>query len=264
MISHRLLSHETVIQLIGQIDRDRHLLFYSYLTQRKEKALFYGQFVENRLTTVLAYLSELSFPAFSFYRIDEHEVFFPELVAFTRDALQLEKDAVCGTILCPHDLQLFHSYGLIAGAPKQFFTMKHLDDSKLLTSDIAELVKDEEFTEVMDFLHNGGMKFFTRSELEKCPFLGIKDGNGFLAVGGYHFYDPQLVELGNIVTRPDHRGKGLAKVLTSQLTHLGKQLSPDIYLGVLAENLPAVHVYQSLGYQTVAEQSIVEFTLALK
>jgi ribosomal protein S18 acetylase RimI-like enzyme len=81
-------------------------------------------------------------------------------------------------------------------------------------------------------------------------------------VGGYHFYDSQLVELGNIVTRLDYRGRGLAKLITSELTQLGKKLSPDVYLGVLADNLPAVRVYEGLGYQTIMELSIVNFTLS--
>lgn len=263
MISHRLLTQEIIIQLIDQIDRDRHLLFYSYLTQRKEKAQFIGQYVDNQLTAVLAYISELSFPAFSFYCINQKEVFFPELIAFTRATFQLDKNATCGTILCQRDLQLFQSFGLIAGTPQRFLTMKQLDQSKLLESNIAELVKEDEFSEVIDFIQKGGMRFFTRSEIERCPFLGIKDGKDFIAVGGFHFYDPQLVELGNIITRPDYRGKGLAKLLTNQLTHLGKQLSADVYLGVLAKNLPAVHVYEGLGYQTTAELSIVDFTLSL-
>jgi hypothetical protein len=66
MISHRLLTHETIIQLIDPIDRDHHLLFYSYLTQRKEKVKFIGQFVDNHLTAVLAYLSGLPFLPFLF------------------------------------------------------------------------------------------------------------------------------------------------------------------------------------------------------
>jgi ribosomal protein S18 acetylase RimI-like enzyme len=263
MISHCLLTHETIIQLIDPIDRDQHLLFYSYLTQRKEKAQFFCQYVDNQLTAVLAYLSELSFSAFSFYRINQHEVHFPELIAFTRDTIQLEKNAVCGTILCHRDLQLFQSFGLIVGTPQRFLTMKHLDQSKLLETNLTELVKEDEFSEVIDFLRRGEMRFFTRSELERCPFLGIKDGGDFIAVGGFHFYDSHLVELGNIVTRPDYRGKGLAKLLTSQLTQLGKLLSSDVYLGVLAENLAAVHVYEGLGYQTTAELSIVDFTLSM-
>jgi ribosomal protein S18 acetylase RimI-like enzyme len=262
MISHRLLTHDTIIQSIDQIDRDQHLLFYSYLTQRKEKAQFIGQYVDNELTAVLAYLSGLSFPAFSFYCINQQEVFFPELLAFTRATIQLKKNASCGTILCHSDLQLFKSLGLIVGTPKRFLTMKHLDQSKLLESNITELVKEDEYSEVLDFLRKGEMRFFMRSELERCPFLGIKEGRDFIAVGGFHFYDSQLVELGNIVTRPDFRGKGLAKLLTSQLTHLGKQLSSDVYLGGLAENLPAVSVYEGLGYQATAELSIVDFTLS--
>lgn len=265
MISHQLLTHDKIIQLTNPINRDQHLLFYSYLTQRKEKAQFIVQFVENEPTAVLAYLSELSFPAFSFYRINEQKIFFPELIAFMRATatIQLEKNAICGTILCPNDLQLFQSFGLIVGTPQRFLTMKHLDQSKLLETSKAGLVTEDEFSEVIDFLRKGEMKFFTRGEIERCPFLGIKDSREFIAVGGFHFYDSQLVELGNIVTRPDYRGKGLAKHITSQLTYLGKQLSSDVYLGVLAENLPAVNVYESLGYQTTAELSIVDFTLSL-
>jgi ribosomal protein S18 acetylase RimI-like enzyme len=140
--------------------------------------------------------------------------------------------------------------------------MKHQDESKLLDSHITEKVRENEFSKVIDFLHKGGMRFFTKSELEYCPFLGVKEGEDFVSVGGYHFYDSKLVELGNIVTRLDCRGRGLAKHLTSELTYLGKKISPDVYLGVFADNLPAVRVYESLGYGITTELSIVNFTLS--
>jgi ribosomal protein S18 acetylase RimI-like enzyme len=262
MISHRLLTNETIMQLSDQINRDQYLLFYSYLTQRKENAKFVGQYAEDNLTTVLAYFGGLNFPAFSFHCLNPKELNLPSLIAFTKELIQLKDNMICGTILCNRDFQLFKSHGLITGIPQRFLTMKHMDLSKLLDSDMAELVRQSDFSEVMDLLRSGNMGFFTRYELEQYPFLGIKDGKHYIAIGGYHFYDPKLVELGNIYTRPDYRGKGLAKHLTSQLTHLGKCLSSDVYLGVLAENLAAVHVYESLGYEIVAEQMIVNFTLS--
>ncbi|GAE26646.1 hypothetical protein JCM9140_2730 [Halalkalibacter wakoensis JCM 9140] len=223
-----------------------------------------GQFVHNQLTAVFAYFSELSFPAFSFFHVEEQNIFFSELIAFTREAIKLDENAVCGTILCQRDLELFKSFGLIQEKPQRFLTMKHQDETKLLESNMVEKVSESEYSDVLNFLHRGGMRFFTRSELENCPFLGIKEGNDFIAVGGYHFYDSRLVEVGNIVTRLDCRGRGLAKHLTSELTHLGKKRSPDVYLGVLADNLPAVRVYEGLGYQTIEELSIVDFTLTSK
>jgi ribosomal protein S18 acetylase RimI-like enzyme len=262
MFSHRLLTHDEIFESLPYINADQHLLFYSYLTQRKEKARYFCQFVNNQLTAVLAYLSELSFPAFSFFQVEEQDIFFPELIAFTKETIKLDENAVCGTILCQRDLELFQSFGLILGTPQQFLNMKHQDESKLLESTIVEKISENEFSEVIDFLHRGDMKFFTRSELENCPFLGIKEVEEFIAVGGYHFYDSKLVELGNIVTRVDCRGRGLAKHITSELTHLGKKISPDVYLGVLADNLPAVRVYEGLGYQTIMELSIVNFTLS--
>lgn len=261
MLTHRLLTHDKTVELLPHINAEQNLLFYSYITQRKEKAKYFCQFVNNQITAVLAYFSEPSFPAFSFFKVEEQNTFFPELIAFTRDAIKLDENAVCGTILCESDLELFRSFGLIKGKPQRFFNMKHQDASKLLESNIVEKISENEYSEVINFLHRGGMKFFTSSELESCPFLGIKEGKNFIAVGGYHFYDSQLVELGNIVTRLDCRGRGLAKRITSALTHLGKKRSPDVYLGVLADNLPAVHLYESLGYQTIMELSIVEFTM---
>ncbi|UTR13996.1 GNAT family N-acetyltransferase [Salipaludibacillus sp. LMS25] len=261
MVLHRLLTGETIDQLITQIDRDQHLLFYSYLTQRREKAQFIGQYVDDHLTAILAYISELPFPAFAFYCIEREEVFFPELIMFAREACGLNDHVTCGTILYDHDLQLFQSYGLITGAPQRFLTMKHMDQEKLLVSHRTEHVKAEEYAEVVHFLQKEGMRFFTKSEIERCPFLGIKDGKNFIAVGGFHFYDAQLVEVGNIVTRPDYRGKGLGKLLTSQLTRLGKQRSTDVYLGVLSENEPAIKVYKGLGYEATAERAIVDFKL---
>jgi ribosomal protein S18 acetylase RimI-like enzyme len=262
MFTHRLLTHDTIFEALPHINADQNLLFYSYLTQRKEKARYICQFVNNQLTAVLAYFNELSFPAFSFFRVEEQNIFFPELIAFTRQTIKLDENAVCGTILCQRDLELFKSFGLIQGNPQRFLNMKHQDETKLLESNIVEKVSESEYSEVLNFLHRGGMRFFTRSELENCPFLGIKEGKDFIAVGGYHFYDSQLVELGNIVTRLDCRGRGLAKHITSELTHLGKKLSPDVYLGVLADNLPAVRVYEGLGYQAIKELSIVDFTLS--
>ncbi|MFT9370813.1 GNAT family N-acetyltransferase [Paenibacillus polymyxa] len=263
MISHRLLSDETIYQLTNQIHRDQHLLFYSYLSQRKEQAKFVGQYVDDKLTGVLAYFCGLSFPAFSFHCINREELNFTALIASTKEIIQLKKNAVCGTILCDRDLQLFQSHGLITGNPQRFLTMKHMDQSKLLDSNLAGLVKENEVPEIVHLLRNGGMKFFTRSELEQYPFLGIKECGHFIAVGGFHFYDSKLVELGNIYTSPAHRGKGLAKHLTSQLTKLGRTLSSDVYLGVMEENQVAVQLYKGLGYEVTAEQTIVDFKLSI-
>lgn len=262
MFSHRLLTHDKIFDLLPHINADQNLLFYSYLTQRKEKAQYICQFVNKKLTAVLAYLNDLSFPAFSFFRVEEQDIFFPELIAFTRETIKLDENAVCGTILNQRDLELFQFFGLIKGDPQRFFTMKHQDESKLLEPHNLEKISENEYSKVIDFLHRSEMRFFTRGEIENCPFFGIKEGEDFVAVGGYHFYDSQLIEIGNIVTRIDYRGRGLAKLITSELTHHGKNLAPNVYLGVLADNIPAVRVYEDLGYQTIMELSIVNFTLS--
>lgn len=261
MISHQILKKEIISQLIDKVDKDQHLLFYSYLSQRKSNVVFIGQYVDNQLTAILAFYNGLSFPAFSFYRFNQWKAYLPELIAFTRSVIQIKKKSICGTILNQDDFHLFQSQNLITGTPKRFFTMKHQDLSKLIESNVATEVKTKELSKVIKFLENEKMKFFTKSELEKYPFLGIKNRDEFIAVGGFHFFDPELVELGNILTRIDYRGMGLSKLLTSQLTYIGKKISKEVFLGVLAENLPATNLYKGLGYETTAELSIINFTL---
>ncbi|MFF2481565.1 GNAT family N-acetyltransferase [Paenibacillus sp. NPDC058071] len=262
MISHQLLAHKAVVELLPHINADQNLLFYSYVTQHKEKAQYIGQFINGQLTVVFAYFSGLSFPAFSFFRVEGKEIRFPELIAFTRETITLDEQAICGTILSQEDLELFQGFGLISGTPQRFQMMKHEDESKLLHSSTVTEVQESEYAEAVDFLQSGGMKFFTVDKLKRYPFLGIKQGNEFISMGGYHFYDAKLVEIGNILTKVEFRGRGLAKLLTSELTHLGKKRSPHIYLGVSIDNLPAIHIYKSLGYKRTKEVFIVNFTLS--
>ncbi|ERN53647.1 GNAT family N-acetyltransferase [Alkalihalophilus marmarensis] len=262
MVTHELLAEETINQLIQQINKEKNLLFFSYLTQRRDSALFIGQYVEGHLTAVLGYISNFPFPAFSFYCVNVNEVYVPELMTFTREVTELDHKIICGTILGTKELELFEAHNLLKNPPQTFLSMKHVDESNLLDSTISKRVIEEEFQNITRFLHEGGMKFFMSEELIRCPFYGVKEENQFIAAGGFHFYDRSYVELGNIYTHPEYRGRGLGKKLTSELTHLGIELTSDIYLGVLGDNLPAIRLYKDLGYETAAQVSIVDFSLA--
>lgn len=262
MLSHELLDEEKRRFLISKLDKDQHLLFYSYLSQRADRAIFIGQYVETQLTAVLAYTDELSFPAFSFYCIDEKNIDLPALVRYTRAFLDFSDEEICGTILSQTDFQLFQSCGLIKNKPQAFIQMKHVEESRLVLSDRVSRVEEAEYSMLTQFIKENGMKYFARKELELYPFLAIKDGNSFASAGGFHFFDQQLVEIGNIVTHTDYRGQGLATLLTSELTFLGRKKANDVYLGVFANNHVAIRLYERIGYESTASLWIVDFTLS--
>lgn len=83
------------------------------------------------------------------------------------------------------------------------------------------------------------------------PQAGPDAGPVLVAVAGVHIVSKsdRLAALGNIVTHPDHRGKGLSTVATM---HLCRELAAEgielLALNVERRNASALRVYEKLGF----------------
>jgi ribosomal protein S18 acetylase RimI-like enzyme len=83
-------------------------------------------------------------------------------------------------------------------------------------------------------------------------FFGVREAGRLLAAGGTHVVCPGqgVAGVGNIFTRPEARGRGLARAVTAAVTAtLLAKGCRDIVLNVRADNAPAIRVYTSLGYR---------------
>ncbi len=100
---------------------------------------------------------------------------------------------------------------------------------------------------------DGGGIAFAPFQLDSGFFRGVHHGNELVAVAGVHVvsHNESVAGVGNIFTRPDCRGRGLAKVVTSKVV---EALKADgirtIGLNVEHTNIPAIHVYEHLGFRT--------------
>lgn len=107
--------------------------------------------------------------------------------------------------------------------------------------------------------------WFVPRMLETGFYYGIRR-NGILAsVAGVHVYSQPyaVAALGNIATRPEFRGQGLATIVTARLCQeLRKAGIQHIGLNVRADNQHAVACYQRLGFERVADYG--EYTLETK
>ncbi|WDF04787.1 GNAT family N-acetyltransferase [Shouchella hunanensis] len=262
MIQHHKLDVKAVERLAENVKPEEDYLFFTYVSMRRDEASFFGQFVNERLTGVLAYTDQLPFPAFAFYGLDYKELQLDLFVSYVRKLLNFHEGIVGGTILSDVDLALFQAAKLTVNEPTAFITMKHEDDQKLLKGDLVERITETEWEACARFLAKSEMNYFSERELQQYPFYAIREGEHYAAVGGFHFYNEMLVELGNIVTEPSFRGKGYAKAITSKLTHVGKAYSPNVYLSVFAQNTIAIHIYKQLGFKVVSNRWITDFSLA--
>jgi ribosomal protein S18 acetylase RimI-like enzyme len=94
---------------------------------------------------------------------------------------------------------------------------------------------------------------FRGDEVAHGVFYGVRAGGDMVAAGGTHVVARAygIAVLGSIFTRPDARGRGFARAITAALAaDLFGQGCRDVVLTVTADNAPAIHVYESLGFQT--------------
>ena len=107
--------------------------------------------------------------------------------------------------------------------------------------------------------------WFVPRLLETGCYYGVRHGSALASVAGVHVYSQQykVAALGNIATRPDARGQGLAKTVTARLCReLLCAGIEHIGLNVKADNRSAIACYQKLGFERVADYG--EYTLELK
>jgi RimJ/RimL family protein N-acetyltransferase len=101
-----------------------------------------------------------------------------------------------------------------------------------------------------------GPAFFHAAMLRQKTFRGIWEGDRLVAVAGTHLYSPGegVCAIGNIYTRSDRRGHGLAARVTSAVVaHALTDRIPTIVLNVGRDNTTAQRVYERLGFQHYCE-----------
>jgi ribosomal protein S18 acetylase RimI-like enzyme len=107
--------------------------------------------------------------------------------------------------------------------------------------------------------------WFVPRMLETGFYFGVRRGPELLSVAGVHVYSPRykVAALGNIATRPDARGQGLAAAATARLCQeLLRAGIECVGLNVRADNRQALACYQRLGFERLADYG--EYTLQAK
>jgi predicted GNAT family acetyltransferase len=110
---------------------------------------------------------------------------------------------------------------------------------------------------LVELTHPG--PFFQRT-IEMGHYVGIRQQGQLVAMAGERFHLQGYRELSAICTHPEHQGKGYARLLTSRLVHENWQRSDVPFLHVVAENAPAVHLYESLHFHRRAEMHVTVLT----
>ena len=93
--------------------------------------------------------------------------------------------------------------------------------------------------------------FFFPPMVENGVFFGVYEGEDLVAAAGTHLAEPGegVAAVGNVYTRRDRRGRGLAGVLTTAVTkELLRMGVSTIGMNVNRANAGALRVYERLGF----------------
>jgi ribosomal protein S18 acetylase RimI-like enzyme len=104
--------------------------------------------------------------------------------------------------------------------------------------------------------------WFVPRMLETGCYYGVRRGPALVSVAGVHVYAPEYkaAALGNITTRPDARGQGLATTATARLCQeLLRGGIEHVGLNVKADNTGAIACYEMLGFRRVGDYG--EYTI---
>ena len=107
--------------------------------------------------------------------------------------------------------------------------------------------------------------WFVPRMLETSFYFGIRRDRALVSVAGVHVVSQpyKAAALGNITTRPDARGQGLATAATARLCQaLLRAGIEHIGLNVKADNPSAIACYEKIGFERVADYG--EYTLEAK
>jgi ribosomal protein S18 acetylase RimI-like enzyme len=97
--------------------------------------------------------------------------------------------------------------------------------------------------------------WFDARMLETGQYVGVWRAGKLVAVAGVHVYSPKhrVAALGNVTTRPDLRGQGLARTAVTALCRQLLTSVDHIGLNVKTDNVAAIGLYRRLGFEPVAE-----------
>ena len=113
---------------------------------------------------------------------------------------------------------------------------------RILPSEIGDLNR----------LYNLGFTAWLPSEaVSSGVYFGVRIGGRLIAAAGTHVVSPdaRLAVVGNVMTHPDYRNRGLAKQVTSAVTQELLRTCDQVVLNVRSDNPPALAAYAALGYR---------------
>ncbi|MHC4662197.1 MAG: GNAT family N-acetyltransferase [Planctomycetota bacterium] len=172
----------------------------------------------------------------------------------------LEKlDAVFVTICPPRQEGLFRMFGNVEYRNMEYQMTRESAPPEPVGP--AVRVPREGVRALADFYRDTELEFWSDIMFEAGPYVWVRESEEIAAAGGVHFMTRDTAQLGGIITSDKYRRRGYARsVLAHLLNHVCEHVE-KVSLYVPADNEAARKLYDSYGFETVAERLMMKLRL---
>lgn len=117
----------------------------------------------------------------------------------------------------------------------------------------VEKVRKEDLNWLNEFFLDQNAEAWVPIQFEAGPYYCVKHEGKIVSAAGVHLVTPRIAQLGNIVTDEAYRSQGFATACTNALAGHMASKGRIISLFVRTDNIPAIRVYEKLGFHKVKE-----------
>lgn len=142
-------------------------------------------------------------------------------------------------------------YARIREAPIEYQMAVEPETLREIAALPVRRLTEEDAPEMDALARAGGLTVWHHSALALGPAFGSFVDGRLVAMAATHFATPEVVEIGHIVTHPDHRRRGYAAACTVALAQAAFKLAPRVFLMVLEQNTSALALYKRLGFRAI-------------
>jgi ribosomal protein S18 acetylase RimI-like enzyme len=195
---------------------------------------------------VASHYKDLPFPGLAF-AVEFAEALGPLLSALAERSPEL-RGVSLGTVIPEQRARQLAGATAIESLEVEYQMVVEPETLRRKASSLVRRLRAEDLPAMARLAAVGELMAWRDEVLGHGPAYGAFADGELVAMATTHFATPDVIEIGNIVTHPGHRRRGLAQACASALVEACFGLAPRVYLMVMAENTSAIEAYRGLGF----------------
>lgn len=237
----------------------RNAIPLSNVTQLRQRCDVVLAHSDGMVLGMASHYRDLPFPGLTF--VAELGVTMPALLGGLADRVPSLRRAALATVIPEQRVRQLGSYATIESLETEIQMVVEPETLRPRALANVRRLRADDLVAMAALAAVGELMAWRPEMIDYGPAFGAFVDGTLAAMAGTRFATPDVIEIGNIVTHPAYRRRGLASACTSALAQACFGLASRVYLLVMAENQAAYAAYRALGFWPAERFAFTRFRL---